>query len=364
MKSIQLQHVKKRHGDTEAVREVDVIVEAGECFSIVGPSSSGKSALLRMIAGLDEPTSGTIRIDGVAVDRLKRCDRRFPMLTQRETLHRFLTVEQNLMWALRRQNMTRVERRERCHHVLAHFGMSDLMKRRPHELSGGERQCVVLARLLMVDSPIYLLDEPFSHLDVTFKRQLRTKLRQWQKQSGFTLLHVTQDQSEAMMLADRMMVMTDGLVQQIGKPIDVYNKPANTFVASFIGTPAMNLTPVTRTDKGWAARDGRLFQPLSMPRTEGAMLGIRPEHIVPAGEDVTFYAELNKIELLGTETLLSFQVGDTAWTAKWTGQWPLALREKVACYVAPRHMMLFDETGHRLEGRPQKLFELYDSVRY
>ncbi|TCI24200.1 ABC transporter ATP-binding protein [Exiguobacterium sp. SH5S4] len=363
MKSLQLQHVRKKYGDREVINELDMMVEAGECFAIVGPSGCGKSLLLRMIAGMESPTSGTIRIDGVATNRLKPKEREVAYLSQQDTLYRFLTVEQNMEWSLRGRGLTRSARQDRCRQMVNLFELSDLMKRKPYELSGGERQRIALAQALSTESQIYLLDEPFSNLDVKLRTELRAKLRQWQQHFGLTFLYVTQDQSEAMLMADRMMIMNNGRAQQIGKPLDLYNKPANTFVASFLGTHPMNLTPVTRSDKGWSVNDGRLFRPLLVTGIEQAILGVRPEHILPAGADVTFYAELKRIEVLGAETMLTFHLGNAEWIAKWEGQWPLAIGEKVACYIAPRHMTLFDENGGLLETRPPKLFETLEIRR-
>lgn len=357
MKSIQLQQIKKSYGDTEVIRGIDVTIEAGEFFALVGPSGCGKSTMLRMIAGLESITAGTLRIDGVAANELKPSERQLSMVFQNYALYPHMTVEKNITFGLHTKGLTKLEQRERCHAAAETLGLTDYLKRKPRELSGGQRQRVALARAIVTEAPICLMDEPLSNLDAKLRAKMRSEIRQLQRKLKLTMIYVTHDQVEAMTMADRMMLLNEGEVQQVGKPLDLYNKPANTFVASFIGSPPMNLTAVSRVEGGWIASDGRLFRPNTVTAEETATLGVRPEQIHPAKDDVTFYGELKNIEVLGTETILAFDVGGAEWLAKWPGQWPLSIGEKVACYVDPKQMSLFDTAGQRIEPRQPKLFE-------
>ena len=310
-----------------------------------------------MIAGLESITAGTLRIDGVAANELKPSERQLSMVFQNYALYPHMTVEKNITFGLHTKGLTKLEQRERCHAAAETLGLTDYLKRKPRELSGGQRQRVALARAIVTEAPICLMDEPLSNLDAKLRAKMRSEIRQLQRKLNLTMIYVTHDQVEAMTMADRMMLLNEGEVQQVGKPLDLYNKPANTFVASFIGSPPMNLVPVKRSDKGFVAADGRQFQPNVMTTEETATLGVRPEQILPAHDEVTFYAELKNIEVLGTETILAFDVGGTEWLAKWSGQWPLSIGEKVACYVDPKQMSLFDASGDRIEPRQPKLFE-------
>lgn len=357
MKSIQLQQLHKSYGQTEVIRGVDVTIEAGEFFALVGPSGCGKSTMLRMIAGLESITSGTLRIDGVAANELPPSARDLSMVFQNYALYPHMTVEKNITFGLHTKGLTKREQRERCLEAADTLGLTEYLSRKPRELSGGQRQRVALARAIVTRAPICLMDEPLSNLDAKLRAKMRSEIRQLQRKLNLTMIYVTHDQVEAMTMADRIMLLNEGEVQQVGKPLDLYNKPANTFVASFIGSPPMNVTPVTRQGKGWVATDGRVFRPQMQAHEEAATLGIRPEQIVPATDDVTFYAELKHIEVLGTETIVAFDLGETEWLAKWPGQWPLTVGEKVACYVDPKQMTLFDSTGKRIESKQPKLFE-------
>ena len=357
MKSIQLQQLHKTYGQTEVIRGVDVTIEAGEFFALVGPSGCGKSTMLRMIAGLESITSGTLRIDGVAANELPPSARDLSMVFQNYALYPHMTVEKNITFGLHTKGLTKREQHERCLEAAETLGLTDYLKRKPRELSGGQRQRVALARAIVTRAPICLMDEPLSNLDAKLRAKMRSEIRQLQRKLNLTMIYVTHDQVEAMTMADRIMLLNEGEVQQVGKPLDLYNKPANTFVASFIGAPPMNVTSVTRQGNGWVATDGRLFRPHVQSTEDTATLGIRPEQIVPATDDVTFYAELKNIEVLGTETIVAFEMGEMEWLAKWPGQWPLTVGEKVACYVDPKQMALFDSTGNRIEPRQPKLFE-------
>ncbi|WP_214686235.1 ABC transporter ATP-binding protein [Exiguobacterium sp. s155] len=357
MKSIQLQQLTKSFGETEVIRGIDVTIEAGEFFALVGPSGCGKSTMLRMIAGLESITSGTLRIDGVAANGMKPSERHLSMVFQNYALYPHMTVEKNITFGLHTKGLTKLEQRERCLQAAETLGLTDYLKRKPRELSGGQRQRVALARAIVTEAPICLMDEPLSNLDAKLRAKMRSEIRQLQRKLGLTMIYVTHDQVEAMTMADRIMLLNEGEVQQVGKPLDLYNKPANTFVASFIGSPPMNLVDVTRQEKGWMASDGRIFHPNALTEVSQATLGVRPEQIKPADKDVTFYAELKNIEVLGTETILAFDVGGNEWLAKWPGQWPLTVGEKVACYVDSKQMSLFDTNGQRIEPRQPKLFE-------
>jgi multiple sugar transport system ATP-binding protein len=249
-----------REGQVGAVVGVDLESREGEFLVLLGPSGSGKTTLLRMIAGLEEPTSGEIWIGGVMVNDMTPRERRIAMVFQSYALYPHLTVLGNIVFPLKAQRTPAAEREKKAKWAADLLGIGHLMGRRPRELSGGERQRVALARAIVREPTVFLLDEPLSNLDAKLRASAREELEQFQRRVGTTMIYVTHDQVEAMAMGDRVVVMHQGKVRQIGTPADVYDDPADTFVATFLGSPPMNLL------KG-----------------EGAVIGFRPEHLLPAG---------------------------------------------------------------------------------
>jgi multiple sugar transport system ATP-binding protein len=287
-----------KKNEVGAVVDVDLVSKEGEFLVLLGPSGSGKTTLLRMIAGLEEPTAGEILIGGQVVNDLTPRERRIAMVFQSYALYPHLTVLGNIEFPLKAQGgMSKEERRKKAQWAADLLGIGRLMARKPRELSGGERQRVAVARAIVREPLLFLLDEPLSNLDAKLRATAREELEQFQKRIGTTTIYVTHDQVEAMAMGDRVVVMNKGRVQQIGTPAEVYDEPSNTFVATFLGSPPMNLL-----DK------------------DGAIVGFRPEHFLPlnamTSAGVTLPFRLTHEEYLGAERILYGQLAGGAFEGK------------------------------------------------
>ncbi|WP_353948663.1 sn-glycerol-3-phosphate ABC transporter ATP-binding protein UgpC [Sporolactobacillus sp. Y61] len=352
MKQVQLVNVSKSYdGKTNVIHHIDVDVENGEFFVLVGPSGCGKSTMLRMIAGLENITSGDILIGGQPANHLPPSKRHLSMVFQNYALYPHLNVEQNITFGLYTKKISKAEQNKRCQEAADMLGLDQLLKRKPRQLSGGQRQRVALARSIVTHSPICLMDEPLSNLDAKLRAKMRSEIRQIQRKLNMTLIYVTHDQTEAMTMADRMMILNEGHVQQIGKPLDVYNRPGNRFVASFIGTPPMNLLDIEISGNSVIFDAHRKMTVSDVIRKQlnnhQITIGIRAEKIHLAQENrVTFVVEVINVEVLGTDTLITFNIKDTQWTAKWSGQWSVRVGEHIPVYLDEKDLFLFDrETG-------------------
>jgi multiple sugar transport system ATP-binding protein len=276
-----------KRGNVGAVMGVDLETREGEFLVLLGPSGSGKTTLLRMIAGLEEPTSGDILIGGQVVNDLTPRERRIAMVFQSYALYPHLSAYNNIVFPLKAQGVPKAKRDERAEWAASLLGIKHLYQRKPRELSGGERQRVALARAIVREPSVFLLDEPLSNLDAKLRASAREELEQFQKRIGTTAIYVTHDQVEAMAMGDRVVVMSQGLVRQIGTPADVYDEPADTFVATFLGSPPMNILPA-----------------------DGVLAGFRPEHFLPAAvadrsaAHVLYPFHISHSEYLGAERIL------------------------------------------------------------
>ncbi len=241
MASVVLENLRKSYGATEIIHGVDIVIEDGEFIVIVGPSGCGKSTLLRMIAGLEAVTGGHISIDGRQVEKLEPRDRNIAMVFQNYALYPHMTVYQNMAYGLRMRNTPRAEIDERVRKAAGILEITPYLDRRPKNLSGGQRQRVAMGRAIVRDPAVFLFDEPLSNLDAKLRVQMRLEIKSLQQSLGTTSIYVTHDQVEAMTLADRLIVMQSGRAEQIGRPMDLYDDPATSFVAGFIGSPPMNL---------------------------------------------------------------------------------------------------------------------------
>ena len=291
---LALDAVARRFDGVTAVDDLSVRLPAGQFSVLLGPSGCGKSTLLRMIAGLDRPTSGRIILNGRDVTGLAPSDRDVSMVFQSYALFPHLDVAANILFGLSVRRVPKAEQRARLDRVAAMMGLTDLLGRRPAQLSGGQQQRVALARAVISERPVCLMDEPLSNLDAKLRAEMRVEIRALQQRLGLTMVYVTHDQVEAMTMADRIVVMNAGRMQQVATPRDLYAAPANTFVARFVGTPPMNLIPAE-------ALAGRVDLP------HGATLGLRPEDIalVPGG----LPARLTGVEYLGADQLAAFEIG-------------------------------------------------------
>jgi multiple sugar transport system ATP-binding protein len=276
-----------KRGHLGAVNNVDLESREGEFLVLLGPSGSGKTTLLRMIAGLEEPTSGDILIGGKVVNDLTPRERRIAMVFQSYALYPHLSVYNNIVFPLKAQGVDKEGQRKQAEWATSLLGIQHLFERKPRELSGGERQRVALARAIVREPSVFLLDEPLSNLDAKLRASAREELEQFQKRLGTTTIYVTHDQVEAMAMGDRVVVMSQGVVRQIGTPTEVYDEPADTFVATFLGSPPMNIIPA-----------------------EGVIAGFRPEHFLPPGvaermgAHVSYDFHITHSEYLGAERIL------------------------------------------------------------
>ena len=286
MAAVSFREVRKKYAELEVIHGVSTEVADGEFVVIVGPSGCGKSTLLRMVAGLEPITSGEIRIGERVVNNLEPKDRDIAMVFQNYALYPHMSVYENMSYGLRIKGFSRDEIEARVRKAAGILELQGFLGRKPRELSGGQRQRVAMGRAIVREPAVFLFDEPLSNLDAKLRVQMRAELQALHRRLGTTSLYVTHDQVEAMTLAHRMIVMNAGRAEQIGAPIEVYAKPATTFVAGFIGSPPMNLIP--------EQRDGR-----------GVLFGIRPEHLHPcAPAEAKLVADIDLIEPLGADTLV------------------------------------------------------------
>jgi multiple sugar transport system ATP-binding protein len=311
MATIAFKQVSKKFDDgTVAVDSLDLEVNEGEFLILVGPSGCGKTTALRMVAGLEEVSGGSIFIDDRDVTHLAPVDRDVAMVFQNYALYPHMTVEDNILFPLRQKRVKKAAAREQVREVARLLEIEDLLHRKPRALSGGQRQRVAIGRALVRRPRAFLMDEPLSNLDAKLRVQMRAELLSLHKEVGITTIYVTHDQTEAMTLGDRVVVMDKGVVQQIAPPQELYGAPANTFVAGFIGSPAMNFLQ-GRVENG-ALRVGRQSLPVPAHAVNDAVIiGVRPEDFVSANGD-GFEATVQFVENLGPESLVYFTAPELA----------------------------------------------------
>ena len=302
MSYLQLNKVEKRYGDIRVIKGIDLTIEKGEFVVFVGPSGCGKSTLLRMIAGLNEVDSGNIELDGRDITKLASSKRDLAMVFQSYALYPHMSVFDNMSFALRLANVDKAEIQEKVKRAADILNLTQYLERTPKDLSGGQRQRVAIGRAIVRAPKVFLFDEPLSNLDAALRGQTRIEIAELHRDLGATTIYVTHDQVEAMTLADRVVVLRDGVIEQVGSPLELYDHPANRFVAQFIGTPQMNVID-TKALPELAAIVG------AAEGTDG-FIGVRPEHVTvkPAG-DGQLQAKAELVESLGSDTLIYAQVG-------------------------------------------------------
>ncbi|MCC5979675.1 MAG: ABC transporter ATP-binding protein [Salinarimonas sp.] len=293
---LTLHNVSRRFDTAVALEDVSVHLPAGKFSVLLGPSGCGKSTLLRLIAGLDTPSSGAIRHAAREITRLPPAERDLSMVFQSYALFPHLNVAENILFGLSVRRVRKDEQKQRLERVARMMGLWELLDRKPGQLSGGQQQRVALARAVISERPVCLMDEPLSNLDAKLRAEMRVEIRALQKRLGLTMVYVTHDQVEAMTMADHIVVLDQGRVQQVATPRTLYAEPANTFCARFIGTPPMNLVPAH-------ALAGHIDLP------EGSLLGIRPEDISLTGAGAGVPVRLAGIEYLGADQLAAFEIG-------------------------------------------------------
>jgi multiple sugar transport system ATP-binding protein len=356
MAKVLLKDLNKKYDDTHAVKDVNLEIRDREFVVLVGPSGCGKTTTLRMVAGLEEITSGEISIDGRVVNELPPMDRDIAMVFQNYALYPHMSVYDNMAFGLKMRKFERSEIEKRVRQAADILGIQALLERRPRQLSGGQRQRVALGRAIVRHPRVFLFDEPLSNLDAKLRVQMRVELKRLHHRLETTAIYVTHDQVEAMTLGDRVVVMKDGLVQQVGEPLELYGRPANRFVASFIGSPAMNFADVTVTNTGeglWAEAPGlRIRVPASkvpvLHRHTGQkiVLGIRPEALRLAngadGSDYAFDSTVEVVEPLGNEILIDVRAGVHALVARVDPATRVKVHETVRLALDPERLHFFD----------------------
>ncbi len=350
MVQVTLRGVTKRWGSFVGVRDVDLAIADREFIVLLGPSGCGKTTTMRMIAGLEDPTAGEITIGDRVVNRLEPKDRDVAMVFQNYGLYPNLTVYENIRFPLKVRRVDAATHDARVRRAAAMVELGDLLHRRPRELSGGQRQRVALARAIVREPAVFLMDEPLSNLDAKLRVSTRAQIKNLQHELQVTTIYVTHDQVEAMTLADRVVVMNKGIIQQVGAPIEIYDRPANAFVAGFIGSPAMNLVHGTLA-AGFFTAPGVRMQAIAGPDGP-VVLGFRAEdaRIVPPGE-AEIAAPIYTVELLGDATLATVRSGEALVTVKAEKSFRGTIGETIGFSVPRAAVHLFDAaTGDRLSA--------------
>ena len=340
MSTLELRSLRKQFDQTAVIHGIDLKVEHGEFVVFVGPSGCGKSTLLRMIAGLDLPTDGEVRIDDQRVNEVGAADRGCAMVFQSYALYPHMSVYDNMAFSLENANVPRSEIEKKVQEAANLLRLDPLLQRRPTQLSGGQRQRVAIGRAIVRNPKIFLFDEPLSNLDAELRVSMRNELRELHQRLGATMIYVTHDQVEAMTMADKIVVLRAGLVEQVGTPVDLYEKPCNTFVAGFIGSPRMNFIAVdlVRAAAAW---------PIS---PQAVQVGIRPEHWKPCGPGEGLVMVVKTVEYLGAQRLVHAQLSDQSRVEVLVeGEMNLIPGQTVEMNAPAHHVHAFDKQGQRLE---------------
>ena len=345
MAGVTLQNLTKRYGETEVLHGIDLDIADGEFVVLVGPSGCGKSTTLRMLAGLADISGGTVSIGGRVVNNLEPKARDIAMVFQNYAIYPHMSVRKNIGFGLRASKMPRADKEARIDEVADILEMTPLLDRRPAQLSGGQRQRVAIGRAMVRDPAVFLFDEPLSNLDAQLRTQMRLEIKKLHQRVGNTILFVTHDQVEAMTLADRIVIMRDGRIQQVGTPDEVYRSPANTFVARFIGAPSMNLLRAETADGGLTLPGGGTMA-LPMASRGAVLVGIRPDDLHPVADGPALVeGRVTVREPLGPDTLIYVDTPAGEVVAKADARTPPAVGSTVRLGAAPDDLHLFDPEG-------------------
>jgi multiple sugar transport system ATP-binding protein len=356
MAQVLMKELNKRYDEVHAVKDVNLQIRDKEFIVLVGPSGCGKTTTLRMVAGLEEITAGEIMIGDRVVNDLPPKDRDIAMVFQNYALYPHMTVYDNMAFGLKMRKFPKPEIEKRVREAAEILGIQELLKRKPRQLSGGQRQRVAVGRAIVRHPQVFLFDEPLSNLDAKLRVQMRVELKRLHERLETTAIYVTHDQVEAMTLGDRVVVMRDGWIQQVGEPLELYAKPANRFVAGFIGSPAMNFAEVTVAEASgalWAEAPGlRLaVSPAQAGRLkaykgQGVSLGIRPEdvHVATSADpdQYSFQATVEVVEPLGAEVLLDTRAGQHAIVARVDPASRAKVHDSLRLAVNPERLHFFD----------------------
>lgn len=360
MANISMRRLQKKYGALVAIPDLSLDVEKGEFLILVGPSGCGKSTLLRMLAGLESITKGEIAIDGEVVNDQMPRQRDIAMVFQSYALYPHMTVAQNMGFSLKLDKSSKAEIKERVSIAADILALTPLLNRKPAQLSGGQRQRVAMGRAIVRDPKVFLFDEPLSNLDAKLRVQMRAEIKSLHKRLKTTIVYVTHDQVEAMTMADRIVVMNAGNIEQVGTPLDLYDSPSSRFVAEFLGSPSMNMLEGTLT-----GTNGNLFLKLgdettiALPANDLRMMpgdtvtmGIRPEHLRLADSDEPgFDLRVDVTEPTGSDTLIGGQASGCAITCEADGRPNVKLGDTIRLKFDPEHLHFFDqESGRRIES--------------
>ncbi|AUH34255.1 ABC transporter ATP-binding protein [Paracoccus tegillarcae] len=350
MAEMHLKNVNKRWGSFVGVDDFDLHIADEEFIVLLGPSGCGKSTTMRMIAGLEDVTEGEIWIGDRVVNKLEPKDRDIAMVFQSYGLYPQLSVYENIRFPLKVRKVPKEEHHDRVMRAAEMVELTDLLERRPAALSGGQRQRVALGRAIVRKPTVFLMDEPLSNLDAKLRVSTRAQIKNLQHKLRTTTIYVTHDQIEAMTLADRVVVMNKGKIQQVGTPTDIYDYPANTFVASFIGSPAMNLVPGTLRGGVFEAPGIRIAG-LPSDHSGPVTLGFRAEDVTLAAEGGDLRAPVYSVELLGEASMISYRIDDALVSIKAPKDFRIEIGEEVGATIPAAICHLFDaQTGERLDG--------------
>ncbi|WP_172125875.1 MULTISPECIES: sn-glycerol-3-phosphate ABC transporter ATP-binding protein UgpC [unclassified Devosia] len=354
MAKIELQSLVKNYGKTQAVHGIDLTVEDGEFVVFVGPSGCGKSTTLRMIAGLEDISAGNLLIGGEVVNQREPKQRNIAMVFQNYAIYPHKTVGQNIGFGLYTSKLSKEEKQQRILQTAKTLGLEPLLDRRPAALSGGQRQRVAIGRAMVRDPVAFLFDEPLSNLDAQLRAQMRMEIKSLHRRLGTTIVYVTHDQVEAMTMADKIVVMRDGHILQVGTPTDLYENPNDVFTARFIGSPSMNMLD-GKLSGGTLSIEGTTISGLTLPAQEGDVLvGLRPHDLVVGeasepGLGATGIVEA--VEPLGSETLVHVQVGKSQIIATAPGRVVPKVGSTVSINAGSGSLYLFDKASEKALGR-------------
>ncbi|WP_243978692.1 ABC transporter ATP-binding protein [Vibrio natriegens] len=356
MSSIQLSNVVKRFDDTQTIHNVNLSIEEGEFVVFVGPSGCGKSTLLRMIAGLEDISDGAISISGNVVNDTPPSERGVAMVFQSYALYPHMTVAENMGYSLKVNKVPKEEREKKVQLVGKALQLEHLLDRKPAQLSGGQRQRVAIGRAIVRDPKVFLFDEPLSNLDAELRVDMRLHIAKLHQELKSTMIYVTHDQVEAMTLADKIVVLRDGKVEQVGSPMDLYHNPINRFVAGFIGSPKMNFLPCTveawdETSLTVSLDVGRsITLPIKAAQVEigkQLTLGIRPEHLTTNPDLITLAFQCEVVERLGGMTYIFGQCGGVDdFKYLHHGDTQVQPGESIALFASPSHLHIFEPDGN------------------
>jgi len=356
MSSITLRGLVRRFGSVTTLHGIDLDIADGAFVVLVGPSGCGKSTLLRLIAGLDQPSAGQVLMNGRVVNELGPAERDVAMVFQNYSLYPHMTVRRNLAFGLENLRLPAAQIAERVDEAARLLELTELLERKPAQLSGGQRQRVAMGRAMVRQPQVFLFDEPLSNLDAQLRASMRVEIKKLHRRQQRTLVYVTHDQVEAMTLADVIVVMRAGRIEQAGTPAEVFGRPANLFVAGFIGSPAMNLRPVQRRDGAFVLGEGALrvaadLAPAPVRALEHALLGIRPDDLLPAADAPAHWPRLSAaakvVEPMGSECIVTLGAGPLELTARLHGRGQPGEGDALELAVDPAALHWFDPQSER-----------------